>query len=108
MKRFAACWWRCWTICMAIWQELELTTISLRNSWVSQSAHVPNAEWETVRQALAKMSAEQRSVITLRYGTDLEDMDTQQVLGWPAGTVNTPINRMRERLRVLLHEAQRS
>src|SRR5260370_22540408 len=107
MKRFAACWWRCWTICMAIWQELELTTISLRNSWVSQSAHVPNAEWETVRQALAQLSAEQRRVIALRYGADLAEVDIAQVLGWPVGTVKSRLNRVRERLRVLLNEEER-
>ncbi len=92
---------------MAIWQELELTTISLRNSWVSQSAHVPNAEWETVRQALAQLSAEQRRVIALRYGADLAEVDIAQVLGWPVGTVKSRLNRVRERLRVLLNEEER-
>lgn len=65
------------------------------------------AEQETVRQALAQLSAEQRRVIALRYGADLTEVDIAQVLGWPVGTVKSRLNRARERLRVLLNEEER-
>jgi len=65
------------------------------------------AERETVRQALAQLSAEQRRVIALRYGADLTEVDIAQVLGWPVGTVKSRLNRVREGLRVLLNEEER-
>ena len=65
------------------------------------------AERETVRQALAQLSAEQRRVIALRYGADLTEVDIAQVLGWPVGTVKSRLNRARARLRVLLSEEER-
>ena len=61
---------------------------------------------ETVRQALAHLSAEQRRVIALRYGADLTEVDIAQVLGWPVGTVKSRLNRAREHLRVLLSEEE--
>jgi len=57
---------------------------------------------EEVRQALAKLNADQRRVIALRYGADLTEVDIAQVLGWPIGTVKSRLNRSRERLRELL------
>ena len=57
---------------------------------------------EEVRQALAKLNAEQRRVIALRYGADLTELDIASVLGWPVGTVKSRLNRARERLRTLL------
>ena len=60
------------------------------------------AQREEVRQALAKLNANQRRVIALRYGADLTEVDIAQVLGWPVGTVKSRLNRARERLRVLL------
>jgi RNA polymerase sigma-70 factor (ECF subfamily) len=57
---------------------------------------------EEVRQALAKLNADQRRVIVLRYGADLTELDIANVLGWPVGTVKSRLNRARERLRTLL------
>lgn len=65
------------------------------------------AQQEEVRLALAQLSSEQRSVIALRYGADLMEVDIAQVLGWPLGTVKSRLNRARERLRVLLDEGKR-
>src|SRR5205809_373633 len=62
------------------------------------------AERETVRQALAQLSAEQRRVIALRYGADLTEADIAQVLRWPIGTVKSRLNRAREHLRELLND----
>ena len=62
---------------------------------------------ETVRQALAHLSAEQRRVIALRYGADLTEEDIAQVLGWPVGTVKSRLHRAREQLRLLLSEEER-
>lgn len=64
------------------------------------------AQREEVHQALAKLNADQRRVIALRYGADLTEVDIAQVLGWPLGTVKSRLNRARERLRILL-EAER-
>lgn len=60
------------------------------------------AQREEVRQALTKLSADQRRVVVLRYGADLTELDIAQVLGWPVGTVKSRLNRARERLRILL------
>jgi len=57
---------------------------------------------EELRLALARLNADQRRVIALRYGADLTEVDIAQVLGWPIGTVKSRLNRARERLRVLL------
>ena len=57
---------------------------------------------EEVRQALAKLNADQRRVIALRYGADLTELDIANVLGWPIGTVKSRLNRARQRLRTLL------
>jgi RNA polymerase sigma-70 factor (ECF subfamily) len=65
------------------------------------------AERETVRQALAQLSTQQRRVIALRYGADLTEAGIAQVLGWPIGTVKSRLNRARERLRTLLNEEER-
>ena len=65
------------------------------------------AQRETLRQALAHLSAEQRRVIALRYGGDLTEVDIAQVLGWPVGTVKSRLNRAREQLRLLLSEEGR-
>ena len=60
------------------------------------------AQREEVRQALAKLSTDQRKVVALRYGADLTELDIANVLGWPLGTVKSRLNRARERLRTLL------
>jgi len=65
------------------------------------------AQREEVRQALARLNADQRRVIALRYGADLTEADIAQVLGWPVGTVKSRLNRARERLRVLLTDERR-
>ena len=62
---------------------------------------------ETVRQALAHLSVEQRQVIALRYGADLTEVDIANVLGWPVGTVKSRLHRAREELRLLLSEEGR-
>src|SRR5215472_4829340 len=65
------------------------------------------AQRETVRQALAHLSAEQRRVIALRYGADLTEVDIAQMLGWSIGTVKSRLHRAREELRLLLSEEGR-
>jgi RNA polymerase sigma-70 factor, ECF subfamily len=64
------------------------------------------AQREEIRQALARLSADQRHVVALRYGADLTEVDIAQVLGWPIGTVKSRLNRARERLRVLLNDTK--
>lgn len=65
------------------------------------------AQREEVRQALARLSADQRRVIALRYGADLTEVDIAQALGWPVGTVKSRLNRARERLRFLLNDGEK-
>ncbi len=65
------------------------------------------AQREEVQQALARLSADQRRVIALRYGADLTEVEIARVLGWPIGTVKSRLNRAREHLRVLLNEGER-
>lgn len=65
------------------------------------------AQREEVRQALTRLSADQRRVIALRYGADLTEVDIAQTLGWPVGTVKSRLNRARERLRVLLNDEEK-
>ena len=60
------------------------------------------ARREEVRQALAKLSADQRRVIALRYGADLTEGEIAHVLGWPVGTVKSRLNRARARCRAAL------
>jgi RNA polymerase sigma factor (sigma-70 family) len=62
------------------------------------------AQREEIRQALARLSADQRRVVALRYGADLTESEIASVLGWPIGTVKSRLNRARERLRTLLTE----
>ncbi len=65
------------------------------------------AQREEVREALAKLSADQRRVIALRYGADLTESDIAQVLDWPIGTVKSRLNRARQQLRTLLMDDRR-
>lgn len=65
------------------------------------------AQREELRQALAKLSRDQRCVVALRYGGDLTEADIANVLGWPIGTVKSRLNRARGRLRVLLEDERR-
>ncbi len=65
------------------------------------------AQREEVRQALAKLGADSRRVIALRYGADLTESDIAQVLGWPIGTVKSRLHRAREQLRSLLIDDRR-
>ncbi len=60
------------------------------------------AQREEVRQALVKLSSDQRRVIALRYGADLTEIDIGLVLGLPVGTVKSRLHRARERLRTVL------
>lgn len=64
------------------------------------------AQHEEVQQALARLNADQRRVIALRYGADLTEVDIASVLGWPVGTVKSRLNCARERLRVLLNDRE--
>jgi RNA polymerase sigma-70 factor (ECF subfamily) len=65
------------------------------------------ARREEIRQALARLNADQRRVVVLRYGADLTEVDIAQVLGWPIGTVKSRLNRARERLRTQLMDERR-
>lgn len=64
------------------------------------------AQREEVRQALARLSADQRRVVALRYGADLTESDIASVLNWPIGTVKSRLNRAREQLRSYLEDTR--
>lgn len=85
---------------MVVWQQRAV----LSDETMMPDMQENIARREEVRQALAKLNADQRRVIALRYGADLTESDIAQVSGWPVGTVKSRLNRARERLRTLLME----
>jgi RNA polymerase sigma-70 factor, ECF subfamily len=52
-----------------------------------------------LRRALADMSAEERALLTLRYGADLTQPDIAEMLDVPEGTVKVRLFRARKRIR---------
>jgi RNA polymerase sigma-70 factor, ECF subfamily len=69
--------------------------------------HASRATWEPdgrvevldLRRALADMSAEERALLTLRYGADLTQPDIAEMLDLPEGTVKVRLFRARKRIR---------
>lgn len=53
----------------------------------------------TVGAALAGLSAQDRELVRLRYGSDLEHPALAEALGMPEGTVKVRLHRIRKRLR---------
>jgi RNA polymerase sigma-70 factor (ECF subfamily) len=95
-------------------QPFSLDQVTEADVLCGPGGHMEQTDWqervaqrEEIRQALAQLSAEHRRVVALRYGADLTEADIAQVLGWPVGTVKSRLNRARERLRVLLNDAER-
>lgn len=80
--------------------------------WEALIGSDPNAEPEValeraearraVRDALARLSPNQRAAIVLRYYLELSEADMAQRLAVPRGTVKRRLYDARERLRVLL------
>jgi RNA polymerase sigma-70 factor, ECF subfamily len=52
-----------------------------------------------LRRALADISAEERALLTLRYGADLTQPDIAEMLDVPEGTVKVRLFRARKRIR---------
>jgi RNA polymerase sigma-70 factor, ECF subfamily len=52
-----------------------------------------------LRRAMADMSAEERALLTLRYGADLTQPDIAEMLDVPEGTVKVRLFRARKRIR---------
>ncbi len=59
---------------------------------------------ESLRRALADLSAGQRAALALRFYDDMTEVDTAAVLGVSVGTVKSRVARALDRLRLLLHE----
>jgi RNA polymerase sigma-70 factor (ECF subfamily) len=53
-------------------------------------------------RGLARLSPEQRQVVTCRYLLDLDESETCAVLGWPRGTVKSRLRRALAKLRDVL------
>jgi RNA polymerase sigma-70 factor (ECF subfamily) len=80
--------------------------------WEALIGSDPNAEPEValdraearraVRDALARLSPNQRAAIVLRYYLELSEADMAQRLAIPRGTVKRRLHDARERLRVML------
>jgi RNA polymerase sigma-70 factor (ECF subfamily) len=64
------------------------------------------AQREEIRQALTRLTSDQRRVIALRYGADMTEADIAHVLDWPIGTVKSRLNRARQQLRRYLVNAK--
>jgi RNA polymerase sigma-70 factor (ECF subfamily) len=58
----------------------------------------------SVRQALEKLTDEERQLIRLRYESDLAHPAIAEVLGVPEGTVKVRLHRIRKRLATLIAE----
>jgi RNA polymerase sigma-70 factor (ECF subfamily) len=52
-----------------------------------------------LRRAMADISAEERALLTLRYGADLTQPDIAEMLDVPEGTVKVRLFRARKRIR---------
>lgn len=59
---------------------------------------------EQTRRALARLSADDQSILTLRFMEDLAIDDVARILRCPAGTVQSRTARARERLRRILEK----
>jgi RNA polymerase sigma-70 factor (ECF subfamily) len=80
--------------------ERELPVGDERPGDVSSSG--PGARLEEVldlRRALADITAEERALLTLRYGADLAQPDIARILAVPEGTVKVRLFRARKRIR---------
>ena len=55
-------------------------------------------------RGLARLSPDQRKVVTCRYLLDLDEAETVAVLGWPRGTVKSRLHRALGRLRDVMDE----
>ncbi len=54
-------------------------------------------------RGLARLSPEQRQVVTCRYLLELDEAETVAVLGWPRGTVKSRLRRALARLRDVMN-----
>jgi RNA polymerase sigma-70 factor (ECF subfamily) len=72
-----------------------------------RSAGDPSRDWDerlVVMSALAKLSADDRAILGLRYGADLEVADVAAVLGIPLGTAKSRLHRAVARLAAELED----
>lgn len=67
---------------------------------VEPMAHID--DWLTVRDALERMSADDRAILALRYGDDQSVPAIAETLGLPLGTAKARLHRARRRLREVL------
>ena len=74
---------------------------------IDAGEHNDRSPWEPdrrievldLRRALADISAEERALLTLRYGADLTQPDIAEMLDVPEGTVKVRLFRARKRIR---------
>jgi RNA polymerase sigma-70 factor, ECF subfamily len=59
----------------------------------------------SVRQALARLSPEDRHLVELRYEADLAQPEIARLLEMPEGTVKVRLHRIRARLKTVIREA---
>lgn len=67
-----------------------------------ETAAVSGWAMQQVREALAEMPKEERTVIVLAYDQELSQSEIAERLGWPIGTVKTRTRRALRRLRSML------
>ena len=94
----------------SVWWYLRRTVVNLANSHLRrrrvERAHMPAlassaaglsttdvVTKQAVRDAIAQLSARQRTVVVLRYYEDLTDQQIASVLGCPVGTVKSALHR---------------
>lgn len=70
----------------------------------AEATVVGTAERRRVAEAVDRLSANARLVVTCRYLLELSEAETAAVLGWPAGTVKSRLSRALDALREALAE----
>jgi RNA polymerase sigma factor (sigma-70 family) len=68
----------------------------------AESAALDAEERRSLADAVDRLPAKSRVVVTCRYLLELSEAETAQVLGWPVGTVKSRLSRALDGLRTTL------
>lgn len=86
------------------WWWSERPTEVLPDSQESTDTEARTADHDQLHRLLRDLSAQERSVVVLRYQCDLSEHETARLLGMPLGTVKSTNARALQRLRVSMTE----
>ena len=69
-----------------------------------QNGNSDDEEYKLLQQAMARLSPEQRGLLTLRYSEDFDLAQIAEILGIPEGTVKSRLHRTLEKLRQIVKQ----